>query len=1096
MKWMSRPLNKKMTNMKKILHTIYTSLLLVGLVAFNLTSCVDDELVKSGEVVEGVPITVTFNIGGIPTTDVTVNTRADDNSLSDLNNLVIFVFRKDGSLEHYVSSRPNNDITFTKQSDGLYKVSFKTTSGTKNLIAVANTSQNTADGGFWELTEIQDAVTSGHLTFDELKGELISLRSSLYTPTAMQPIQIVSASQMMMAGWNTNVTFNTNGTVDSYGTDGDSSKQVIVKMDRTMARITFNIKEGNFVPTSYRVYNIPTKSYLTKNNNISDGITGLSYIHTASSNIGTASNGQYSFEFYLPENIQNEAENLKATPSDDNKHLYAKRDLWTVEDGKDGSLPENKTWTYAGNGTFVVINGTYTGNADIVDEKGDKIAEDHTVTGNAEYTIHLGDFSSTGSYGNFSVERNVSYTYNVTVNGVNNIVVEALTDKENQPGAEGDIYDYDDVNYSYQLDAHYEQVYLAYNLTSIAENLDQTIINDPQLGLDAAIADRLVLVIQSPMMDEAHPETADEPYQIKNNRGIIKPYQIYADNINSNTTAKDNALHLFDYKWVELLPQRYAATPTLGKYPGVSSWSRATGIDESVYGGGTGDNTNLIDVYDAIVAMGKVIKKIKDSQTGGINVDNFADSGIIVSENNGNYYACFTAFVNEYFYYNHPLTGENISWDKFTNTIPREMMITMDSKFSPDGNSSYSKLYSYISQLSMQTFYNAESGLNGFGIETYNETPLYTWGGGAGSSPSDGRSNQLSLIGIGNYNYSPHWSTFINYWYNGWTKSNMSSHKLTNGAYVAQSSYAACMSRNRDLNSDGEIDENEVRWYLPALNEYIRISIGSDAISGAARLYSGDKSQMEKELGSPTKYPIQYIENGSLYYTSSSVGKRVYWAVEGGSYSADDNGWTGGIRQGKQIRCIRVLPGGDLTDLSVSTAATYEWDNTNRVLKFKGRMNPSLYRERVSNRLRAHTEDDAANRFYDGIYVATDVVTGVELGQIIRIGTVQNGNSYVTYSDDNPCANYHEGGNNNVTWRVPNLAEFSAMNAAGLLNYDNIACGTQFSNQRVRYGFTTAYNSDLREYYITAKGAVAAENLEVKYSIRCVRDVEANYFSD
>lgn len=1079
--------------MKKILHTIYTCLLWMGFIGFALSGCKDDDLAKNnGDVVEGVPITVTFNLGGKPADDVTVETRADDNTLSDLTNLVIFVFHEDGSLEHYVSSRPNNDITFTKQSDGLYEVRFQTTSGKKNLIAVANTSQNTADGGFWELTEIQDAVTSGYLTFTQLKTILINLKGQ----NGMQPIQIVSASQMMMAGWNTGVIFNTNGGVDNYGTDGDNSKNVVIKMDRTMARVTFNIKEGNFVPTSYRVYNIPTKSYLTNKDKLkSDGIEELSYIYTASSNIGTVSNGQYTFEFYLPENIQDVAKDLDVLPSNVNEEMYAKRDLCSVENGEDGSLPENKTWTHAGNGTFVVINGTYTGTADIVDEEGNKTGEDHTVTGNAEYTIHLGDFSSTGSYGNFSVERNVSYTYNVTVTGVNNIVVEALTDKENQSGAEGDIYDYDGVNYSYQLDAHYEQVYLAYNLSSIAENLDQEKIET--YGLDAAIADRLVLVIQSPMMDEAHSETSDEPYQIKNNRGTIKPYQIYVDKIDNAKEAKDNALRYFDYKWVELLPQKYEYTPTLRNYPGVSSWSRATGIDGSVYGGAASSDNKLIDVYDAIVAMGKVIKKIKELQTGNIITTDFGENGITVTQVNGNYYACFTAFVNEYFYYNHPLTGGNISWDKFTNTIPREMMITMDSKLSADGNSSYSKLYSYISQLSMQTFYNAESGLNGFGIETYNETPLYTWGRGAGSSPSDGRSNQLSLIGIDNY-YPPSWRTFINYLYNGWTKSNMSSHKLENDAYQQyyRYAYAACMSRNRDLDNDGEIDENEVRWYLPALNEYIRISIGSDAISGAARLYSGDKSQMEKELGSPTKYPIQYIENGSLYYTSSSVGKRVYWAVEGGSYSADDNGWTGGIRQGKQIRCIRVLPGGDLTDLSVSTAATYEWDNTNRVLKFKGRMNPSLYRERVSNRLRAHTEDDAANRFYDGIYVATDVVTGVELGQIIRIGTVQNGNSYVTYSDDNPCANYHEGGNNNVTWRVPNLAEFSAMNAAGLLNYDNIACGTQFSNQRVRYGFTTAYNSDLREYYITAKGAVAAENLEVKYSIRCVRDVEANYFSD
>lgn len=1066
-------------NTKRILHTWSAGLLFAGAMLLTLVGCMDDDLAKNnGDVVEGVPITVTMKLAGAPTADVTVETRADDNTLSDLTNLVIFVFHEDGSLEHYVSSRPNNDITFTKQSDGLYEVRFQTTSGTKNLIAVANTSQNTADGGFWELTEIQDAVTSGQLTFDALKAILINLKGQ----NGMQPIQIVSASQMMMAGWNTGVIFNTNGGVDNYGTDGDNSKKVVIKMDRTMARVTFNIKEGNFVPTSYRVYNIPTKSYLTnKDKSKSDGIEELSYIYTASSNIGTVSNGQYTFEFYLPENIQDVAKDLDVSPSNVNEEMYAKRDLCSVENGEDGSLPENKTWTHAGNGTFVVINGTYTGTADIVDEEGNKTGEDHTVTGNAEYTIHLGDFSSTGSYGNFSVERNVSYTYNVKVNGVNNIVVEALTNRENQPGAEGDIYDYDGVNYSYQLDAHYEQVYLAYNLSSIADNLDQKKIETS--GLDAAIADRLVLVIQSPMMDEAHSETAGEPYQIKNNRGTIKPYQIYADNINSTEEAKDNALNLFDYKWVELLPQEYEYSPTLKNYPGVSSWSRATGIDGSVYGGAASSDNKLIDVYDAIVAMGKVIKKIKELQTGNIITTDFGENGITVTQVNGNYYACFTAFVNEYFYYNHPLTGGNISWDKFTNTIPREMMITMDSKFSSDGNSSYSKLYSYISQLSMQTFYNAESGLNGFGIETYNETPLYIWGGSQGSSPSDGRSNQLSLIGINDYNL-PSWSTVITYQYNGWTTSNMSSHKLKDNAYKKdyRYAYAACMSRNRDLNSNGKIDENEVRWYLPALNEYIRMSIGTDAIAGAARLYTGDKNDMRKDY-----YPTYYIDKGSLYYTSSNDNQRVYWAVERGSYGTE-NDWNGGTNTPKQIRCIRVLPGKDLTDLSdlTTTDATYEWDGNKRVLKFKGRMDASLYRERVQNRLRAHTEDDAANRFYDGIYVAKDDVDNVKLGQIIRIKG---------YSDDNPCANYHENGDNGATWRVPNLVEFSAMKAErGISLGDGVACGTQFSNQAIRLGFITAWDNN--EIYIMATGGDANETLDRTYKVRCVRDVEANYSFD
>lgn len=1081
--------------MKKILHTIYTRLLLVGLAAFALTSCVDDELVKSGEVVEGIPITVTFNIGGIPTTDVTVNTRADDNSLSDLNNLVIFVFRQDGSLEHYVSSRPNNDITFTKQSDGLYKVSFKTTSGTKNLIAVANTSQNTADGGFWELTEIQDAVTSGHLTFDELKGELISLRSSLYTPTAMQPIQIVSISQMMMAGWNTNVTFNTNGTVDNYGTDGDNSKNVIVKMDRTMARITFNIKEGNFVPTSYRVYNIPTKSYLTnkeENNSkrLTSSILDVKYIHFASSKIGAISGDSYSFSFYIPENIQE----TKTENKEGDEIKYVDRDKWQ---GTSGSIAEQKTWLNAPqNSTFVEISGTYSGNSK-VDGTGTE------VTGVVKYTIHLGDFSSlSGSMGNFSVERNVSYTYNVTVEGVNNIIVEATTDKpegdEQQPGAEGDIYDNGASVYNYNLDAHYEQVYLEYNLSEIAKAVKNSLIDtytDEQVK--NAIAGHLILSIQSDAM---------------NGRVSLQPYKLYANagSEDEAATAKKNAMDgIVDYKWIEFYPQ---TSTQLAPYPGTPSWSQ--GYIENVTTPTTGENKlkveSMLDVYDVIVAMGRAIYDIFYSQP----VDNY---GIQISGDgiNNDYTARFTAFVNEYYYYKDPLTDTPLtSWEKAINKKPREMIIAMSSDVSLDGNSSYSMIHSYISQLSIETFYNPNTDLNGFGIETYNETPL-TIGFGTSkcaSDPSvlddsDGRSNQLKLIGgIGHNQYN--WNYYINYGYNGWYKSvgtDYKTHKLGSnsykqGDYENGAAYAACLSRNRDLNGNGVIDDNEVRWYLPSINEYIRIAIGVNAISNAARLYMGDKSEMTKGTGSieeSSSYPSLYIKDGSLYYTSSND-KEVFWAVEKGSYSKRNQYYDDSPLP---IRCIRALPGKNsgITNVSTKSAASYEYFKNNndgmQGLKFKDRLVGQLYRQRIDGSLNTHNEGSPENSFSAGIFVASEdfyeedtdwwgwtykVYQTYSLGSII---------GYKNFTKVNPCETYKEGKYTN--WRVPNLVELSAMKAAGLLTFKtNTACCTQFSNLSVRYGFV--YNtSDL----ITCPGTNEGDIYSM-YRIRCVRDVPADYFGN
>ena len=76
-----------------------------------------------------------------------------------------------------------------------------------------------------------------------------------------------------------------------------------------------------------------------------------------------------------------------------------------------------KKWSNAPQtSTFVVISGTYSGNS-TVDDNGTENSGDHAVTGDVQYTIHLGDFSDlTGNNGNYSVARNVSYTYNVSVN--------------------------------------------------------------------------------------------------------------------------------------------------------------------------------------------------------------------------------------------------------------------------------------------------------------------------------------------------------------------------------------------------------------------------------------------------------------------------------------------------------------------------------------------------------------------------------------------------------------------------------------------------------------------------------------------------------
>ena len=100
------------------------------------------------------------------------------------------------------------------------------------------------------------------------------------------------------------------------------------------------------------------------------------------------------------------------------------------------------------------------------------------------------------------------------------------------------------------------------------------------------------------------------------------------------------------------------------------------------------------------------------------------------------------------------------------------------------------------------------------------------------------------------------------------------------------------------------------------------------------------------------RYPSAYINQGSLFYTSSGSGKEVYWAVEKGSYGGLNN-YYNDTDSKLPIRCIRNLPaiGTDVTtDISsidgVKSDATFEKHEASQdapiILEFKDRLVTSL----------------------------------------------------------------------------------------------------------------------------------------------------------
>ncbi len=1129
---------------RRTIYAVWTGLLASCVML--LAGCRDDELMNTlPEVAEGVPVTATMNVSASPGADIVVNTRAG-NDLSDLYDLTLFIFDGDGKFQHVVSTY-DGTLKITQRTGSevenkgtTHQVEFNTTSGDKMMLAMGNLFSS-----YWYIDgqtniEILRKANNGEYSFEELENKVFKLSALTSDPNERpdfyMPVQMTASEQMMVSGCNEHLVIDTKGNVAGWGIEGSETDRVGIAMQRSMGRITFNIPEkpagakGEFLPTSYTVYNIPEMSYVVNSHSGTPKLTpqeedGVEqrFIHYTTTNIPALSGGKYSFQFYMPENTYERVDGITR---------YAERDKWKQPEGVDavaGATPLQKVglWSNAPQtSTFVVIRGTYSGKADV---KEGETTKENDVTADVSYTIHLGDFSDTGSMGDFSVKRNCSYTYNVSVLGVDNIVVEALVEgDEREPGAEGIVYDVSSMEYSYDLDAHYEQVFLEYNLSQIAETLSASLAgtSHSEEDIDNAIADQLVLVIQSEAMDH----NADG---VSNKRGTLRPYKIYADAVrgksgadaeNAAEEAKEEILagagsngvptKGYDYKWVEFWPQTATG---IARYPGISEWAREdlTGLKNSDYYGDESspsslDRERLMDVYNVIVGMGKAVRRIYDGAAP--SVGDTGEGIIVVSNDDGDYVARFTAFINEYYYLRHPLTGEiATTWSSFTNKIPRQMIIAISSSTSSDKNSSYGRIHSYISQLSMQTLYNSRvEALAAFGIETYNETPLTikfgTPASVSGLDDSDGRRNQKILIGFQSGITS--WDTYIDALTNGWTDSkNIVTdhvlHKLPAGAYSTQAAYAACLSRNRDLNGNRVIDENEVRWFLASVNGYIRMGMGANAISNAAQLYIGDKATMTFAT-----YPDSDINDGALFYTSSASQKRLYWAVEKGAYGVDGETWTAGDDP-KPIRCIRTLSvergDQDISSLEGATSdAVYEemqrtgadGRTTMNVLKFKDWLVDGVYRNRVGGSLNRHDEDDAENSFYEGIFVASaDLADTYGLAEIIGYGS---------QTKTDPCNGYSEGGYDN--WRVPNLVELTAMVAASnrkdgtniSLTAGTICC-TQFSNGDVRYGFHIAEDSGSR--LITALGGEKYDSGQRKpitehtgKVIRCVRDVPVGYF--
>lgn len=266
------------------------------------------------------------------------------------------------------------------------------------------------------------------------------------------------------------------------------------------------------------------------------------------------------------------------------------------------------------------------------------------------------------------------------------------------------------------------------------------------------------------------------------------------------------------------------------------------------------------------------------------------------------------AFVDEYFY-------EGKDWQTFVNTNNRTMSIRPGVEYSDDGNSSLvQNSHIELSQRSIKTTYafDGKDPVEGavyvpFGIETWDETGKNYFYGTSQTSQTNG--NNYNITGL----------TDDDGWKNTWLFTNgqipanpskagyltsvsdnsKESHVYSAYTALAESSrakgYDACLLRNRDENNDGMITGAELKWYLPAIDQYTNIWLSEDLLHEDTQLF--DRANLSSASDA--------LNKNSVYYTSSAYQKRLYWALEGASYGRAYGGTYDNARNG--VRCVRNL---------------------------------------------------------------------------------------------------------------------------------------------------------------------------------------------
>lgn len=990
----------------------YFILLLLSLFA----SCTDEEIFQGSGVTEGVPTTVDISVGTAANTAKTRSVLLESEERK-IYNLYLWVFNSSGNVE-YSREYSRADLiqaatdltTSTGEVDadaptsmGLLK-NISLTTGKKTLFLLGNYKSD-ADGLFYVEPEVLNGISK--------YSDLEKVRAAMTVHTLFRP--------------NGNLLMSLTQTV----TVSTATKQIEVSLKRSEAKITLNLQTIaglTFEPGTYRLGNVPGSTFIAEHAKGTDQTASwdadgvdkkLYWVSEYFQFEGDADNVTTSF--YMPENRKVAKKAISpASPgySAERKgyDLRQKQLKSPVAGATDKPNLQNGETEYAPDlAPYIEFTGELRQNLATGDTSTERF-------GRVTYRIYLGYTAENDPANDYDIERNVHYTYNVTIKGMNDLVVEAKSDKakeeESAPGVEGLVYD---AHRSFNFDCHYEQGLMRFKKDELAIfNPDGTLKDDAMISF----------AIRTPFCDKIISYTKAELEQLKNNNYI---------------PSKEKKA---DTNWLKF----YIHPSTLAD----------NGNEDMQYFSDTG--ANLLSLEQFLYRLMNEPDYVFNAASGLCKV---------------------TVYANEFFYEQNPMQenapkDKNL-WKTFANSPDRtfDLLVNTSHEISPDGQSRYHQAIVTIRQMSIKTvFANSPDGMRVWGVENVNETPDLDWSVRAPSEPdafynkyySNGWANTWSLMSrrtgglTDNIMPDPMLRGKEKTLWQVMTKVNNAKLTLsmdhTNLAMKNYHATYACFTpflRNRDNNRDGQMQANEMQWYIPSVCETNMLYVAERVLPLKSRLVGHAPSDNATALFTSRAFM------GSTNLTLNSP-NTIIFVEESHSmtpiYNFDyqKTASPGERTPFSDVRLIR-----DLGILETSEDHSYHLDEIAKELSktlinkwtedeyliFRADNLPSntTRSARAIYELPAHNETSQINTIYQkgfevAKYIANRIDKRKDLDNPNRSGEyyyetwttlmndIEKGNSPCTYYFQNPDQS------DLGTWRLPNEAELMIM-AGSLFDWDD-----------------------------------------------------------